>query len=234
MIARTLLQQALPTTFGLRAAGWLQGLSEMRVHLRHVRDAELAVQMGGPVGAAAPARAQAVASELGLLAPALGWATVRVRPALTASIVGVLAGLLAKIARDVTLLASTEVAEVAEGSSGGSSAMAHKRNPVAAVSALACTTRVPGLVATMLVAMEQEHERAAGAWQAEWGTLPALIALVGAAAAVARHMLEGLEVDVARMAANLAGSPSGQAPVPAAAGELVERALADHAAGREA
>ncbi len=108
---------------------------------------------------------------------------------------------------------------------GGSSAMAHKRNPVAAVSVLACTRRVPGLVATQLAAMEQEHERAAGAWQAEWGTMTDLLRLTGSATAWARDLLEHLEVDAAAMRER-----AGAAPDLGAAGELVDRALAAHRA----
>jgi 3-carboxy-cis,cis-muconate cycloisomerase len=137
---------------------------------------------------------------------------------------------LSKVARDVTLLAQQEVAEVAEGETGGSSAMAHKRNPVAAVSALACAKRVPGLVATILAAMEQEHERAAGAWQVEWGTHCDLLTLTGSAAAWTRTMLAGLRVDPDRMAANLAASPTADRPLPDGAQDLIDRALAAHAA----
>ena len=228
MIARTLLQQALPTRFGLHAAAWLDGLTQVRGHLRHVRAAELAVQMGGPIGARSPAVAAMVAAELGLATPVIGWATTRVRPALTASVLGALGGVLAKIARDVTLLAQTEVGEVAEGRTGASSAMAHKRNPVAAVATLACARRTPGLVATMLASMEAEHERAPGAWQAEWGTLSQLATLTGSATAWTRELLEGLEIDAARMAANLAAAATAGEPAPAAAGELIDRALAAH------
>ena len=234
MIARTLLQQALPTTFGLHVAGWLDGLDQARVHLVHIRDAEVAVQMGGPVGGRPPALASRVAAELGLVEPTIGWATIRVRPALTAAVLATLAGVLGKIARDVTLLAQSEVGEVREGRAGASSAMAHKHNPVAAVAALACTKRAPGLVATILAAMEQEHARAAGAWQAEWGTLCELLALVGSATAWVRDLLENLVVDADRMAQNLAGAPSGDQPLPAGVGELIDRALAVHAHGRPA
>ena len=228
MIARTLLQQALPSTFGLYATAWLYGLDEARGHLLHVRDAELAVQMGGPVGGRDPRIAAAVAAELGLAEPIVGWATVRVRPALTASVLGILAGVLGKIARDVTLLAQTELAEVAEGRAGGSSAMAHKRNPVAAVSALGCVRRTPGLVATMLSAMEQEHERAAGAWQAEWGTLSELMTLVGSAMAWVRELLDGLEIDAGRMTANLAAAATAGQPAPAGTTALIDRILSHH------
>jgi 3-carboxy-cis,cis-muconate cycloisomerase len=230
MIARTLLQQALPTTFGLRAAGWMVGIDEACERLQAVRETELAVQMGGPVGARAPGVAARVAAELGLAEPVMPWGAIRVRPANLATALGTLAGVLSKVARDVTLLAQQEVAEVAEGEAGGSSAMAHKRNPVAAVSALACAKRVPGLVATILAAMEQEHERAAGAWQAEWGTHSELLTLTGSAAAWTRAMLAGLRVDAERMAANLrpAAAAADQAP-PEGIQELIDRALAAHA-----
>ncbi len=234
MIARTLLQQALPTTFGLHVAGWLDGLEQARGHLVHVRDAEVAVQMGGPVGGRPPALAARVAAELGLVEPTIGWATIRVRPALTAAVLGTLAGVLGKLARDVTLLAQSEVGEVREGRGGASSAMAHKHNPVAAISALACTKRTPGLVATILAAMEQEHARAAGAWQAEWGTLCELLALVGSATAWVRDLLENLTVDADRMAVNLAAAPTGEDPLPAGAEELIDRVLAAHAERRGA
>ena len=228
MIARTLLQQALPTTFGLYAAGWLDGLDQARMHLVHVRDAELAVQMGGPVGGRDPAVADGVAAELRLVAPVIGWATTRVRMALCASVFATLCGVLATIARNVTLLAQSEIAEVREGRSGGSSAMAHKRNPVAAVSTLACARRAPGLAATMLAAMEQEHQRAAGAWQAEWGTLAELVTLTGSATAWVRDLLEHLEVDPARMQANLAAAATGGDRLPGGVDALVDRALGQH------
>jgi 3-carboxy-cis,cis-muconate cycloisomerase len=233
MIGRTLLQQAVPVTFGLRAAGWLTGLDAARRRLRHVRDAELAVQMGGPVGARAPAVAAHVAAELGLAEPVMPWQAIRLRPVTLAAALGAFDGVVAKIARDVTLLAQQEVAEVSEGgdaSRGGSSAMAHKRNPVAAVSVLACTKRTPGLVATALAAMEQEHERAAGAWQSESGTYTELLGLTGSAAAWTRELLENLTVDPERMRANLATAATGDQPIPEGAGELVDRALEAHRA----
>lgn len=222
IMGRTLLQHALPTSFGLKAAGWMHGIDEAHAWLRDVRDQALAVQMGGPVGHRDPVIATAVARELGLAEPVLSWHTLRLRPAGLAAGLGALAGVLGKIARDVTLLAQNEVAELREGVAGrgASSAMAHKRNPVAAVSILACAERVPGLVATMLGAMAQEHERAAGAWQAEWGTVSDLLRLTGSATAWARDLLEHVEVDAQRMRAN-----AGPAPDLGASGELVDRAL---------
>lgn len=225
ILARTLLQPALATSFGLKAAGWMNGVDEAYALLADVRDEALAVQMGGPVGQRDPAIAARVARELELAEPVVPWHVVRVRPARLAAALATLAGVLAKIARDVTLLAQGEVGEVREGGPGGrSSAMAHKRNPVAAVSVLACAMRVPGPAATMLAAMAHEHERAAGAWQAEWGTLTELLRLTGSAAAWARELVERLEVDPGRMARN-----AGPDPDLGAAAQLVDRALEAHA-----
>jgi 3-carboxy-cis,cis-muconate cycloisomerase len=235
---RTLLQQALPTSFGLHAAGWLRGIDAASCRLAEIRAGELPVQMGGPVGTRAPAVATRVAAELALAEPPIPWHTIRVPSANLACALGVLAGVLGKVARDVTLMAQQEVGELREGGEegrGASSAMAHKRNPVGAVSVLACTKRVPGLVATILACMEQEHERAAGAWQAEWGVHGELVGLVGSASAWTRELLEQLEVDSGRMRANLrllAQAGVAQAGAPdshlGASAELIDRALAAH------
>jgi 3-carboxy-cis,cis-muconate cycloisomerase len=167
------------------------------------------------VGHRDPAVASAVAHELGLVEPLLPWHTNRLRPAALAAALGGLAGVLGKIARDVTLMP-----EVREGVSGRgrSSAMAHKRNPVASVSVLACTRRVPGLVATMFAAMEQELERAAGAWQSEWGTMTELLRLTGSATAWARDLLEHLQLDAGALADVDLGASS----------VLIDRALEAH------
>jgi len=217
IMGRTLLQDAVPTSFGLKAAGWMAAVDEAAAAIEAV---PLAVQMGGPVGRRDPAVAARVARELDLDDPILPWHTNRLRPVALAAALGALGGVLGKIARDVTLMA--EVREGVRGR-GGSSAMAHKRNPVAAVSALACTRRLPGLVATMLAAMEQEHERAAGAWQSEWGTVTDLLRLTGSAAAWVRDLLEHLEVDADAMRAGAGGEVDlGAAP------QLVDRALHAH------
>jgi 3-carboxy-cis,cis-muconate cycloisomerase len=240
MPGRTLLQQALPVSFGLRAANWTVGIDSARARLQQIRATELAVQMGGPVGARGPAVAARVAAGLGLAEPVMPWHAIRVRPAVLAGALGSLAGVLGKVARDCTLLAQQEVGEAGEGGDpnrGGSSAMAHKRNPVAAVSVLACIKRVPGLVATVLASMEQEHERAAGAWQAEWGVHTELLRLVGSAASWAHELLEHLQIDPQRMSENLqwlAAAGVREAAAPAehldGAGELIDRALAAHRA----
>jgi 3-carboxy-cis,cis-muconate cycloisomerase len=230
MIARTLLRQALPITFGLRAAIWLDGIDSARARLRTVQETGLAVQMGGAVGGRAPELGTRVALELGLADPVIGWSATRVRTAELASALGVLAGVFGKVARDVTLLAQDEIGEVSEGNDegGGSSSMAHKHNPVAAVSTLACTRRVPGLVATVLAGMETEHERAAGAWQAEWGTLADLLTLTGSAASWTGALVEGLRIHTDRMAENLRAAVTGDQPPPAGIDELIDRALAAH------
>jgi 3-carboxy-cis,cis-muconate cycloisomerase len=212
MAGRTLLQDALPSTFGLKAANWLVGLQEARSDLGQVREHVLAAQLGGAVGTLAAYGdrgldvAQAFAAELELAAPPLPWHTTRTRPARLASALGVASGVMGKLARDIVLLAQSEVAECAEGGEGergGSSTMPHKRNPVAAIAVLACAGQTPGLVASVLSAMVQEHERGAGPWQAEWQPLLSLLALTGSAAHATAELLEGLEVDPQRMRANL-------------------------------
>jgi len=209
---RTLLQQALPVTFGLKAAGWLSGLDGARADLSVVRERDLAVQFGGAVGTLASIGERGldvsagIAQRLGLVSPELPWHTVRLRPVRLASACGATLGILGKIGRDVALLAQTEVAEVVEGGGegrGGSSTMPHKRNPVGAVGLVACAQRGPGLVATMLAGMAQEHERGAGAWQAEWETLLELLRLTGSASAIARELLSGLEADPEKMRADM-------------------------------
>jgi 3-carboxy-cis,cis-muconate cycloisomerase len=226
MIGRTLMQQAVPTSFGLKAAGWFVALDESEERLLQVR---LVAQLGGAAGTLAalgdawPAVLGRFARELELDEPVLPWHTDRTRIAELAGALGEACGAVAKVAGDVILLAQTEVGEVREGveGRGGSSTMAHKRNPVAAISARAAARQAPGLVATLLASMEQEHERAAGAWHAEWPALRALLRFAGSAAAWLRDCLENLEVDVERMRANLGDADASVV----AASELVDRAL---------
>jgi adenylosuccinate lyase len=211
-MGRTLMQQALPTTFGLKAAGWLAGLDGARLRLAEVV-ATLPVQYGGAAGTLAASDGSGVAlraafaAGLGLAVVPVPWHTVRLPIADLAGALGAAAGAVATIAVDIVLMAQTEVGEVSEGGSrGGSSAMPHKSNPVAAISARACARRAPGLVATLLSAMEQEHERAAGAWHSEWPTLTGLLGTVGSAAAWLAESLTGLRPDTARMAATVAAA----------------------------
>ena len=216
-MGRTLLQDAVPRTFGLKAAGWMVAIDEAAAVLAAV---PLAVQMGGPVGHRDPATAAAVARELGLAEPLLPWHTNRLRPVALAAALGALAGVLAKPARDVTLMA--EVREGVEGR-GGSSAMAHKRNPVAAVSVLACARRIPGA--------RRNHVRGDGAGTRTRGrrlaggvgTMTVLLRFTGSAAAWSRDLLEHLEVDEAVMRAG-----AGEAPDLGASSQLIDRALAAH------
>ncbi len=239
MIGRTLLQQAVPVTFGLVAAGWLTSVDEAREGLAAVSSRRLAVQFGGAAGTLASLGdrgrqvAALLASELGLALPLLPWHTDRLRIIDLGAALARTTAALGKIARDVTLLAQSEVGEVSEGGSapgprgaqgtggrpaiqgagggqaprrGGSSAMPNKHNPVAAIAILGCTRQVPGLLATLVAAAEQEHQRAAGAWHAEWEPLTALLRLTGSASSWAAELLSGLTVDTSRMAANLAAT----------------------------
>jgi 3-carboxy-cis,cis-muconate cycloisomerase len=212
VMGRTLMQQALPTTFGLKAAGWLAGLDGARLRLAEVV-ASLPVQYGGAVGTLAASGGSgvavrtALAADLGLADTPVAWHTVRLPIADLAGALGATAGVVATVAVDIVLMAQTEVTEVSEGGArGGSSAMPHKHNPVAAISARACARRAPGLVGTLFGAMEQEHERAAGAWHSEWPTLTELLTTVGSAAAWLAESLEGLRPDTARMAATVAAA----------------------------
>jgi 3-carboxy-cis,cis-muconate cycloisomerase len=224
-IGRTLLQQALPTTFGLKAAGWMRGLDAGLERLAGFRPV---AQLAGPAGtldAIGPDVLRRYCELLGLDEPVLPWHTERSRIGELASALGIACGAIAKVAGDIVLLAQTEVGEVAEAAPGGSSSMPHKRNPVAAVSARACARQAPGLVATLLASMEQEHERAAGAWHAEWAPLRALLVASGSAAVWLRTCLEGLQVDAGRMRANLPADAE-LSPAVESAAALVDRALA--------
>jgi len=212
MAGRTLLQQALPITFGLKCAGWLAALDEAATTLATIRASRLAVQFGGAAGTLASlgddglTALRLLAEELRLAEPVLPWHTNRSRVAEVGCALGVASGTLAKIALDTLLLAQTEVAEVREAGDrgrGGSSTLPHKQNPVDAVLISASGKRVPGLVATLLAVMPQEHERAAGGWHAEWDTVTEILRLTAAAAMRTRQMLADLRVDVARMSGNV-------------------------------
>ncbi|WP_218617623.1 3-carboxy-cis,cis-muconate cycloisomerase [Cryptosporangium aurantiacum] len=211
MVGRTLGQQALPTTFGLKAAGWLVALDTAAARLRTVRESTLAVQFGGAAGTLAALRdrglpvAAALAAELGLAEPTVPWHTDRQRILdLGAGLAGIAAAL-GKVSLDLTLLAQSEVAEVAEGGGGGgSSAMPHKRNPAGSILVRSAGLRTPGLLATLhTAAAQQEHERATGGWHAEWEPLRELLDVVGGASARAARILADLRVDADRMRATL-------------------------------
>lgn len=212
MPARTLLQQALPTTFGLKAAGWLASVLEARGGLRGVRDRGLAAQLGGAAGTLASLGDDGLsvlrefALELGLAEPVVPWHTDRTRIVVVGDALSLLSGALEKISTDVILLSQTEVGEVSEPAAegrGGSSTLPHKRNPILSVTAVANARRARDLCHTLRAAMPQEHERAAGAWHTEWETLSDALALTGGAASGVRETLEGLEVHPGRMRRNL-------------------------------
>lgn len=236
-VGRTLLQNALVTTFGAACGNRLTGVDDALAGLEAVLHHRLAVQLGGPVGTLAGTadRAEeliaAVAAELGLAEPVTPWHTARGRVAELAAACGVLAGELAAVAQDVVLLSATELAEVEVAAPGGSSAIPNKRNPAAAVLAVACAHRLPGLVATVLAGMPQELQRSAGRWQAEWGTLTEIVRLLAGTAQHTRTALEGLRVDVDRMHAHVdALVATGTVGGFGAAETFVDRALAAHAA----
>jgi 3-carboxy-cis,cis-muconate cycloisomerase len=212
LVGRTWLQQGPPLTLGLKAAGALSAIERHRVRVRAVRERVATLQFGGAVGTLAALGEQgldiaaALAAELKLALPDVPWHTQRDRFAEVATTLGLVVGSLGKLARDVSLLMQTEVGEASEPKApgrGGSSTMPHKRNPVGSAVVLAAAARVPGLVSVMLAAMVQEHERGLGGWHAEWDTLPEICTLSAGALAQTIAIVEGLEVDPARMAANL-------------------------------
>jgi 3-carboxy-cis,cis-muconate cycloisomerase len=212
MVGRTWMQHALPITFGVKAAGWLDAIMRHQERLHALRSRVLVLQFGGAAGTLASLGSQglpvaaALAEELGLSLPDVPWHTQRDRVAETATVMGLLVGTLGKIARDMSLLMQTDVAETAEPEAagrGGSSTMPHKRNPVGCAIALAAAARVPALVSVMLSGMVQEHERALGGWQAEWDTLPQIMQLAAGALQQMAQVAQGLSVDVERMRVNL-------------------------------
>ena len=209
---RTLMQHALPTTFGVKVAGWLDAMNRHRERFAETRARVLVLQFGGAVGTLAALRekglqvAEALAAELHLGLPTMPWHTQRDRVAEAATTLGLCAGTLGKIARDISLHMQTEIAEVFEPAGEGrgvSSTMPHKRNPVSAAIVLSAATRVPGLVSTMLSAMVQEDERGLGDWHAEWETLPEIFRLTAGALHQMATSVPHLEIDAARMRRNL-------------------------------
>src|SRR5712664_749397 len=212
VVARTWLQHALPMPFGLKLAEYAAALHRSRLRLQRLRKEVLALQFGGAAGTLAALGdkgllvAERLAQELKLSLPDAPWHTHRDRIAEAASVFAIVAGTCGKIARDVQLMMQTDVAEAFEPSGegrGGSSTMPHKRNPVAAATALAAATMAPGLAATIFASLVQDHERSAGPWHAEWPTLPMLMLVTSGALAATVDIAEGLEVDAARMRVNL-------------------------------
>jgi 3-carboxy-cis,cis-muconate cycloisomerase len=215
MLGRTLLQASPPVTLGLKVAGWLGALSRSSKRLESAFDEALVLQFGGASGTLASLGDKGslvsglLAEELGLRCPEAPWHTHRDPLANLVCCCGVLTGSLGKMARDISLLMQSEVAEVAEPGGdgrGGSSTMPHKRNPIACALTLAAAQRVPGCVASFLSAMVQEHERAAGGWQSEWPTVASVVQSTGAAASSMAEVAEGLSVNPVRMRENIANT----------------------------
>jgi 3-carboxy-cis,cis-muconate cycloisomerase len=212
MAGRTLLQQALPITFGLKAARWLALALRLAHRLRQHRNRTLALQLGGAAGTLAALGdnglrvVELLAEELGLPAPDLPWHTERDRMAEIAAALGVAAGAMAKVAGDIALLAQTEVGEVSESAAtgkGGSSTLPQKHNPVDATNAIASARLAVAEVPVILTAMAQEHERAVGGWQAEWVAIPNLFRYTASAVERVWGAVGGLQIDHTRMSANL-------------------------------
>ncbi|MEW2389202.1 3-carboxy-cis,cis-muconate cycloisomerase [Streptomyces venezuelae] len=215
MPGRTLTQHAVPTTFGLKAAGWRSLVLDARDRLIDVR-AGLPAQLGGAAGTLASFRTEgefgrggeallsAFARELDLCAPVLPWHTLRTPVADLASALVLTAGAHGKLAADVLTLSRTEIAELSEGEGGGSSAMPHKANPVRATLIAAAARRAPGLAATLHASLVAEDERPAGAWHAEWEPLRDLLRLTGGAARDGAELVAGLRVHTDAMRENLA------------------------------
>jgi 3-carboxy-cis,cis-muconate cycloisomerase len=235
MLGRTLLQGALPITFGVKTAGWLMALRAAGVRLdREAADA-LMLQLGGAAGTLAGmespetaiAVARRMAESLGLGLPVIPWHARREAIAGLGAALAILTGVAGKMARDVSLMAQSEVAEAFEprvAGRGGSSAMAHKRNPTGCQVALSAALRAPGLAATLLAGLPQEHERGLGGWQAEGSVISDIFILAHGAVAAMADVAEGLEVDTAAMARNLAAAGVGDDT--GASVLLVQRALA--------
>ena len=212
LAGRTWLQHATPVTLGMKIAGWLGAVTRSRQRLQELKPRLLVLQFGGASGTLAALGdqalpiAQALAKELQLGLPDQPWHTQRDRLVEFGSVLGLIAGSLGKLGRDVSLLMQTEAGEVFEPSApgkGGSSTMPHKRNPVGSAVLIGAATRVPGLISTLFSAMPQEHERSLGLWHAEWETLPEICCLVSGSLKQALLMAAGLEVDAERMTRNL-------------------------------
>ncbi|MCQ4306456.1 3-carboxy-cis,cis-muconate cycloisomerase [Pseudomonas stutzeri] len=212
MAGRTWLQHATPVTLGMKIAGWLGAINRHRQRLQEIKSRLLCLQFGGASGSLAALGeqawpvSQALAEELKLSLPDQPWHTQRDRLVEFAGLLGMIAGSLGKLGRDLSLLMQTDVGEVFEPSApgkGGSSTMPHKRNPVGSAVMISAAVRAPGLVATLLSAMPHEHERSLGLWHAEWETLPELCCLVSGSLQQALLAIAGLEVDAERMASNL-------------------------------
>jgi 3-carboxy-cis,cis-muconate cycloisomerase len=234
--ARTLLQPALPVTFGWKAAVWLSMLARSLAGMRAAAAGACILQFGGPSGTLSSfgergaAVMAALAQELGLPQSLVPWHSARDRFARLGAELAILAGVAGKIGRDVSLLMQPEVGEAAEAvkaGRGGSSSMPHKRNPALCMLALEAAQRAPALAATLLSQLTPEHERGLGQWQSQWFTLRELVCASASGAAAMGDALEGLEVNETRMRANLAALLKDQPHDFGSAGAMIEQALAE-------
>ncbi len=212
IVARTLFQQALPTSFGFIVAGWLDALLRHRTRLISLNDRGLVLQFGGAVGTLAalgthgPAIAKNLAEELSLPLPSVSWHSHRDRIGEIAAAFGLLAAALNKIAHDLSLHMQTEIQELAEPHApgrGGSSTMPHKQNPVSCAAILAATNCIPGLVSTILTTQTQDHQRGLGSWHSEWKTLPEIVRLTAGALHHLAALVPNLQINIVRMRENL-------------------------------
>ena len=212
MLGRTWLQAGPPITLGLKLAGVLAALRRDRQRIRQEEERVLVLQFGGAVGTLASLGSSGgvvsakVAQLLDLAEPDLPWHAQRDSLTAIVQLLSLVTGTLAKLGRDIALLMQSEVGEVSEGGAeghGGSSTMPHKHNPVGCAALIAIHANMPGLSATMLHAMQQEHERGLGLWQAEWDAIPEAFRLASASVSYANEVIDGLKVDSDRMQANL-------------------------------
>jgi 3-carboxy-cis,cis-muconate cycloisomerase len=209
MAGRTLLQHAVPITFGLKAARWLSMTTRLMRRLSDLREHACVVQLGGAAGTLAAMGdrglrvMESVAGQLSLGVPDLPWHAERDRIAEIASALGTVAGAMGKIATDIILLSQTEIGEASPAAPGASSAMPQKRNPVEATNGLACTRLAIAQVPVVLAAMVHEHERSAGEWQPEWQAVPDLFRFASGAVWWAERAVSGLQIDAERMRSNL-------------------------------
>jgi 3-carboxy-cis,cis-muconate cycloisomerase len=212
MAGRSNLQQAVPITFGYKVATWLSAIKRHQQRLAELRPRVLVGEFGGAAGTLASLGTdglkvqEGLMAELGLGQPDIAWHTARDRIAEVGCFLGLLTGTLGKIGTDVKLLMQTEVGEVFEPYAkdrGSSSTMPQKRNPISCNYIHACVAMVRQLVAALLDAMVEDHERSTGPWEIEWIAVPEIFLLTAGALQQARTLLGGLEVDAARMRANL-------------------------------
>jgi 3-carboxy-cis,cis-muconate cycloisomerase len=232
MLGRTLLQAAAPITFGLKAAGWLLGVDAARQRFERETAQALRLELGGATGSLAGLNLAVVtrmASDLGLEPSILPWHSRRDGIAGLATALAILIGAAGKVARDISLMAQSELAEAFEPRTpgrGGSSAMPHKRNATGCQVVLSAAIRAPALASAILSGLPQEHERGLGGWQAEGAGLATLFELAHGALCALRAVVDGLEIDAVAMRRNLSAADVGDDAGHSVA--LVHRALAEY------